>query len=468
MIRKVEKLKTEVAVVDVSEVKKDLTIEVSAEEVKGEFEKTYAAYAQYARVPGFRQGKVPRNLVKQRFGKDVKEEVLSRLLPYALEHAIKDHKFHVVGEPKIEELSFEEGAPLRFKAVLEIVPSFELQEYKGLKVTKKVRQVTDADIEQAINRWRENSAEFVTVEDRPSQPGDFVSINLLGKYVEPAEDEDLKAEDLQIELCAEGVQPEFNEHLVGVKEGDVREFRVVYPAEFSSPGLAGKTLDFTATVVAVRQKELPELDDEFAKQFGEEYQNLEHLRAKVQEDLQNAAEGDADFRLRDDLMETLLSAYEFQVPEVLIEQQAQDRLRNFIYRLANSGLPPEATKTINWEEKLGEARLMAVRDVRAALIVGRISEKEKIRVTETEIDLEIAHMAPGMGLLPMQLKARLTKEDGLPSIENRLRYNKALDIIVQNAEVTVEEVTAEQLEQEAKAKQEAAAPAAENPPAESA
>lgn len=459
-------MKTEVAVVDVSEVKKDLTIEVDAVEVRSEFEKTYAAYALHARIPGFRQGKVPLNLVKQRFGKDVKEEVLSRLLPHALDHAIKDHKFHVVGEPKIEDLSFEEGESLRFKVSLEVIPNFELQDYKGFKAIKRVRQVTDADVEQILNRWRENSAEFVTVEDRASQTGDFVSVNLTGKYVETSEEEDLKAEDLQIELGAEGVQQEFNENLTGVKESDVREFRVVYPADFSSPGLAGKTLDFTATVVAVRQKELPEADDDFAKQFGEGYENIQQLRDRIREDLAKSANNEADLRLRDELTEKLLTAYEFQVPDVLVEQQAQDRLRNFIYRLANSGLPPEATKNINWDERLGEARLMAVRDVRAALVVGRISEKEKIRVTSTEIDTEIAQMAPGLGLLPAQLKARLTKEDELPSIENRLRYNKAVDVIVTHADVTVEEVTAEQLEQEAKAKLEAAAPAAEISPAE--
>lgn len=459
-------MKPQVAIVDVSDVKKDITIELNAEEVNSEFEKTYAAYSQYARVPGFRQGKVPKNLVKQRFAKDVKEEVLSRLLPHALEHAIKDNKFHVVGEPRIEDLLFEEGQPLRFKAVVEIIPNFELQDYKGLKASKRVRQVQEEDIDQVIERWRGNSAEFVTIEDRPAQLGDFVSINLVGKYVEAPETEDLKAEDLQIELGAEGVQQEFNDNLLGVKEGDVREFRVVYPENFTSPGLAGKTLDFTATIVAVRQKELPELDDEFAKQFGEELETLQQLRDKVREDLKQSADRDADFRLRDELMEQLLAAYEFSVPEILVEQQAQDRLRNFVYRLANSGLPPEASKNINWEERLSEARVMAARDVRAALVVGRISDKEKIRVSEAEIDAEITQMAPGMGLLPNQLKARLTKEDQLPSIENRLRYNKALDVIVAHAEVTTEEVTAEELEQEAKAKQEAAVPAGSETPAE--
>lgn len=464
-------MKAQVALVDVSEVKKDLTIEVDAAEVKAEFEKTYESYARHARVPGFRQGKIPRQMVKQRFAKDIKEEVLSRLLPHALGHALEDHKLNVVGEPQIADLTFEEDAPLSFKVSVEVIPNFELQDYKSLKATKRVRQVTEADIDKVIERWRENSAEFVPVEDRPSQTGDFVSVNLIGKYLvaegEPPE-EDLKAEDVQIELGAEGVQPEFNENLANAKAGVIREFRVVYPEDFTSKGLAGKTVDFTASIVAVRQKELPALNDEFAQQFGQEFESLQQLRERVREDLSKSAENEAATRLRDELVEKVLDTYSFQVPDALVEQQAQDRLRNFAYQLAQSGLPKEVAQTINWEERFEEARLMAARDVRAALVIGRIGTAEKIRVTNDELDAEIARMAPGMGLLPQQLKARLTKEEELPSIENRLRYGKAVDVIVDHAEITVEEVTAEQLATEAQAKQAAAAPAIENQPAEQA
>jgi trigger factor len=444
-------LKTQVAVVDVSPVKKDLTIEVAVEEVKAEFEKTYQAYAQYVRVPGFRPGKVPRDILKQRFANDVKDEVLKRLLPHALEHAITDHNLRVIGEPQIADVSFAEGTPLRFRASLEVLPDVELKEYKGLQVTKRVRQVTDEDVENVLNHWRERSAEFVSVEDRPAQASDFVSVNLLGKYVDPQgpqEEEGLQADDVQIELGAEGVQAAFNEHLTGVQAGEVREFRVAYPEDFTSQGLAGKTLDFTATVVAVRQKEVPEADDEFAKQFGEEYNSIQQLREQIRKDLEQSAENEADARLRDAVLDKLLEAYEFQVPDVLIEQQAKDRLRSFIYRLASSGLPPEVTKTINWEERLGEERIMAVKDVRAALIVGQIGEVEKIRVTNAEIDVEIARMAAGSGMTAEALKARLTKEDELPSIQNRLHYDKVLGFVVNNADVTVETVTAEQLEAE--------------------
>ncbi len=351
--------------------------------------------------------------------------------------------------------SFEEGTPLRFKVSLEVLPDFELKEYKELKATKRVRQVTDEEVEDVINHWREQSAEFVPVEDRPAQTGDFVSVNLVGKYVDPQgpqEEEGMKADDVQIELGAEGVQQAFNEHLTGAKEGDVREFRVAYPEDFTSKGLAGKTLDFTVTVAAVQQKEAPAADDEFAKKLGEEYQSIQQLREQLRKDLEQSAENEAQSRLRDELLDKLLEAYEFQVPDVLIEQQAADRVRALVYRLASSGMPPEVAKTINWEERMGEARLMAVKDVRAALVIGRIGEAEKIRVNNAEVDTEIARIAAGSGMTTEALKARLTKEDELPSIQNRLHYDKVLDFVVNSADITVETVTAAQLEAEQREK----------------
>src|SRR5262249_24989353 len=150
-------------------------------------------YMRYAKVPGFRPGRVPRGVIKQRFAKEVKDEVIGKLLPHALEHAITDHKLHVVGNPHIDDISVNEGEPMRFKATVEVLPEFELKEYKGLKLAKRVARVTDEDVENALERFRESAAEFVPVEDRPSQDGDFVSVNLVGKYVEPQEEEDLKA-----------------------------------------------------------------------------------------------------------------------------------------------------------------------------------------------------------------------------------------------------------------------------------
>jgi trigger factor len=459
-------LKLEVVVTDVSQCKKDLAVEVAAEEVKAQFDKAYDAYARYVKVPGFRPGRVPRGVIKQRFSKEVKDEVIGELLPHALQHAVVDHKLRVIGEPRLNDVSVSEGEPLKFNVSIEVLPEFELQEYKGLKATKRVPRVTEEDVERVIERWRENAVEFVPVEDRPSQDGDFVSVNLVGKYFQAEgqaegeapqahEQEDLKADGVEIELGGEGVQQEFNENLRGVKPDDVREFRVAYPEDFNSKGLAGKTLDFTATVAAVRQKELPELDDDFAQDFGE-YETLQEMRDKVRENLAKNAEEQAESKLRDNLLEQILSGYDFEVPSILVEQQAQDRVREFAYMLMRSGMPPQSVKDMNWEEQMNSARVQAVRDVRSAMVVSQIGEAEGVEVSPDEIDAEIERMAESTGETAEQLKARLTREEAVSSIENRLRYQKSLDAVVRNAEITIEEITEEQ-RQEAQAQEEAQA-----------
>jgi len=440
-------LKQEVVITDVSQCQKDISIEVSAEEVKKEFEKTYDTYMRYVKVPGFRPGRVPRDVVKQRFSKEIKDEVIGQLLPHALQHAVADYKLRVVGEPHINEISITQGEPFKFKVSVEVLPEIELKEYKGVKVTKRITQVADEDVEKTINSWRENAAEFVPIEDRPSKDGDFVSVNLVGKFLDPQaehEKEDLSAEGVEIELGAQATQPEFTENLRDVKPDDLREFQVAYPEDFSSKGLAGKTVDFTATVLSVREKELPELSDEFAKRAGD-YGTVQEMRDKVREGLAKNAEAEADNRLREDLLTQLLETHPFDVPTVLVNEGIENRMREFSRMLARMGMPAEVARNINWQERINEAKADATRDVRAALLVAKIADAEGVSVTADEVDAEIEVMAQSMGQTAEQVKARLTREDAISSIESRLRYRKALDVIVSSAEVTIADIPSDSL-----------------------
>lgn len=440
-------MKLEVAVTDLSQCRKEISVEVPTEEVAPEFEKAYTAYSRYAKVPGFRPGRVPRGVLKQRFTKEVKDEVVSQLLPHALQHAITDKQLRVVGEPAILELSVAEGEPFRFKVGVEVLPDFELKSYKGLKATKRVVAVTDEQVEEVVNQYRQSNAEFVSIEDRPSQLGDTVSINITGKYLEPtnpAEEEELKTDDLQIELGGEGVQPEFTEALTGVKAGDVREFRVVYPEDFSSPGLAGKTLDFTANVVAVREKEIPEADDDFAQGLGQDFESIAQMRERIREGLTQAAEGRAENRLRNDLVEEMLKEYDFEVPPTLIQQQAMDNTRAFLNQMMQYGLSPHAARDWDWKSHMEREKARAEHDLRAALIIGKVGQAENVNVEAAEIDAEIAEMAAQMGQDPEELKATLTKDEAISTIADRLQHRKALDLIVNNSEITVEQITAQQ------------------------
>ena len=433
-------MKLEVAVADISQSKKDLTIEVAADEVAAEFEKAYQTFARHAKVPGFRPGHVPRGVVKQRFGKEIKDEVVGRLLPHALQHAIEDHKLQVVGQPHVDDISLTEGQPLTFKASIEVMPQFELQPYQGLKATKQVTKVTDEDVAGVIEKWRESAAEFVPVEDRPSAQGDFVSFDLVGKHLEPADAPEIKLENTQVELGSPNVQPEFDEHLRGVRAGDAREFRVVYPENHEGRDFAGKTVDFSVKVLAIRCKELPELDDDFVKGLGE-YETLEQAREKVREKLVKEAEHRAGLRLRDQLLTEILKSYDFEIPASLVEEEAVNRVREVAYLMLRSGVDPSMIKNLDWEERLPRARVEAVRDIRAALVVGRIATAEGVKIAQEELDAELERIAASSGEPLAQLKARLTKEESLSSIENRLIYQKALDLVAKSAEITVEELT---------------------------
>ncbi|MDX2033260.1 MAG: trigger factor [Blastocatellia bacterium] len=437
----------EVAIADVSQCAKDLTIEVAADEVKAEFEKVYDLYSRNVKVPGFRPGRVPRSVIKQRFNKEIKDEVAGEIVPHALSHALQDHKLRAIAEPSLLDLSVVEGEPLKFTARIEILAEFDLGAYKGLKATRRTVKVAEEEVEQTIARLQESHSEVVPVEGRPSEPGDIVSINIVGKYVDPAEDEDLKTDGLDVELGAEGVQQEFTDNLTGVSAGDVRTFRVVYPADFTSEGLAGKTLDFTADVIAVRKKELPELDDEFARQLGYG-ETMDEMRAQIRDDLQNEARNRADAALRNALVTQLLDLHAFDVPESLVTEQTYKMANDFANSLARMGLPRNAIKNWDWDSHLKESRGRAVNDLRASLIISKIGSTENLTVTDEELESELVKIAVQANVSIDEVKASLTKEDALSSIQNRLLYEKTVAFIIDSSEITDEEITAEQAQAE--------------------
>lgn len=430
----------EVAVADAEQSKKDITIEVPAEKVKEEFDKTYSAYAKYAKVPGFRPGHVPLTVVKQRFRKDARDDVIKEMIPHALEHAIVDNKLRPVGSPEISDITVEEGQPLRFKAIIEVLPEFDLKDYKGLKLTRRVAPVEDEAIDAVLEDWRQRSAQLIPVEDRASEKGDVLSVNLTGRYVEEPDAEEIKSDDVSFELGGEGVPPEFTEYLTGTKAGDERKFRVAYPEDFSENSLAGKTIDFNASVVAVRLRELPELNDEFAKEHDQE--SLALLREFIRKNLETRAKSLSDRELRHSLLTKLNEEYDFPIPTSLVTSEAENRMRSFAYQMLRSGVQPEALRDMNWDNMREQAHKTAAENVRSSLVIERIADEEKIEVSQDEIDAEITRIAEENGETEASIRAQLTKDERLSSIETRLRHEKAIESIIDKAEITTEEITA--------------------------
>ena len=434
-------MKTEV--VDVSPTRKELKIEIDAADVRAEMDRVTGRYATAVNVPGFRKGHAPNSVVKQRFKNEIRGEVVQNLVPQAINEAINESDLNVIGEPDIH-LSNDEALEklgeqaLSIHAHVEVLPEVALGEYKGLEVARRTRPVTDETVKGMIENLREQSASLQPVEDRAAEAGDTVTVNFTGKYIEPPSDEDIKADDVEVVLGAEGVLEDFTEQLTGTKPDDVKTFRVSYPADFSSPGLAGKVIDYTATVTAVSRKELPEMDDEWAKTFGEEIDSLATLRDKMRENLQERARVESEHRLRDEVMGKLLAAHDFEVPESLVKSQARRLLESTVRDMMGRGVDPR-TQELDWENLQGMLESQATEDLRGSILLERIADAEEIEPTDEEINGEIEVIAQGARQTVEQVRAALTKQGGERSIADRLRHRRALDLLMENARVSDEE-----------------------------
>jgi trigger factor len=430
-------------IVDVSETRKEIKIEIEAEDVRAEFDRVSEEYARAATVPGFRKGHAPTAVVRTRFKKDIQGDVLKRLVPEAVERAITESGLDVLGQPDVhldnEGLEKFGQETITLHAHVEVMPDVKLGEYRGLEAARRVRPVTDDAIERVIENLREASASLQPVEDRASEEGDTVTVDVQGHYIEPPEEEDINAEDIDVLLGGEGVLPDFNEQLTGVRADEVKTFTVVYPEDFNAKGLAGKTIEYTATVSAVRRKETPDIDDEWVKSLGEEeVGTVEQLRARVRENLTKSSEHESEHHLREEILSRLVEQHRFEVPETIVSYQANQILQSMLRDMMQRGMDPRS-EDINWEAMRDVVRERAGDDVRSSMLLERIAEAEKIEVTDEEVEAEIQSMADGSRQSVEQVRAALTKQGGERSIADRLRNRKALDFIVQNANVRDEE-----------------------------
>jgi trigger factor len=441
-------MKTEL--VDVSPTRKEIKIEVEPEVVRAAFDRISDRYAKQARVPGFRPGHAPRAVVRTRFKSEIRGDVLRELIPDAVNNAIEKHELAAIGEPDVhldtnEALERIGEDAISFHVGVEVLPNVELGNYKGIEAIRRIRPVTGEDIERMLDGLRESSAALQPVEDRSSQLGDTLTVSFRGKFIDHPEEEDINVEDVDVTLGGPSVQQEFTDNLTGVRVDDEKTFLVDYPADFSSKGLAGKKVEYRATISAVRVKELPELDDEWARSLGEEFDSMETLRTKVREDLEQRAVAEADSRLRADLMHKLLETHQFEVPESLVNHQTQYRLESVVRDMIGRGIDPRSQE-LNWEGAREELKGQAEEDVRGSMLLERIADAEHINVSEEEIEAEIEAIAKSTRQSKEKVRGVLTKDGGERSIANRLRNRKALDLLRENARVSDEEWRDEQQE----------------------
>jgi len=410
-----------------SNTKREIQVEVPAEEVTRETETLIQKYQKLARLPGFRRGHVPASVIRQRFREDIKSEVVDALVPRYFRRETDKQGLIPVSQPRVTDLHIHEGEPLRFKASFEVLPQIKVEGYKELRADKPAIVVTDDEVEQALKSLQERHATFTAVEGSPLADGDFAQVSLDGKPKD-GEGKPVHMDDILVEIAGKNTMPEFTDNLRGASAGDERTFDVVYPQDFSDQRLAGKTLTYTVKVHAIKQKNLPELNEQFAKELGD-YKDLAEVRQKIREGMEADRKREAERQAKDKLVAELIKRNEFEVPEALVERQVDIRLERGLRALAAQGMKPEAMKKMDLNRVRADQRESAVQEVKASLLLEKIAEEENIQVSDGEIDREVEALAKQSKQTPEAIRARLTRDGALDRIRNRIRSDKTLDFL---------------------------------------
>ena len=408
---------------------RELAVEVPADVVQKETDALVQQFSKHARLPGFRRGKVPPSVIRARFAEDIRSEVVEKLVPKFFRERVEKEGLTVVSQPKVTDLKIEEGQPLRFKATFEVLPPIEVSGYKEVRAEKPEIAVTDDEVEAYLKQLQEQQATFSAVEGRPLQDGDFAQVSLDSRPKEETADmKPSKLDDILVHIGGENTVKEFTENLRGATAGDDRTFDVTYADDYQDERLRGKTLSYSVHIKGIKQKSLPELNDEFAKEVGE-FKDLGELKAKIREQMEHEKKHHAEHEAKDKLMDELVRRNEFPVPEALVERQIDLRLERGLRALAAQGMRAEDMKKLDFARLRAGQKEAATKEVKASLILDRIAEAEKIEVSEDELEKEVQALATQSKQPADAVRARLTKEGTLDRIRDRIRSEKTLDFL---------------------------------------
>jgi len=415
------------------DIKREISVEIPAADVARETESQILRYQKSARLPGFRAGHVPASIIKQRFGEGLKSDVAEALIPKYFQREAEKQGLIPVSQPRVTDLHMHDGEPLRFKASFEILPEIQVEGYKELRADKPEITVADEEIEQALNNVREQHATYATIENRPLAEGDFAQASMDGKPKDGKDVADAKAnpvhmDDVLIEIGGKNTVPEFTQNLTGASAGDERAFYVSYPEDIPDKRLAGKTFVYKVKINGIKQKSLPELNDDFAKELGE-FSSLDQVRKQIRENMQAERQHDAEREAKDKLVAELVKRNEFEVPESLVDRQIDLRLERGLRALAAQGMKMEDLKKMDLPRLRAGQRDQAVNDVKSSLLLERIADLEKIEVSDEEVNREIESLAQQSKQTSEAVRVRLTQDGGLDRIRNRIRSEKTLNFL---------------------------------------
>jgi trigger factor len=404
-------------------------VEIPPEEVSRETETLIQRYQKLARIPGFRRGHVPASVIRQRFSQEIQNDVVDALVPKYFRKETERLGLIPISQPRVTDLHAHEGKPLHFKASFEIMPEIKVEGYKELRAEHPEISVTDEEVEESLKGLQEQKATFSPVEGRAVADGDYAQASLDGT---PKDQEagvkPVHMDDVMVEIGGKNTMPEFTENLLGANAGEERTFDVHYPEDFSDERLRGKTLSYKVKINSIKQKSLPELNDDFAKELGE-FSTLDDVRKRIREGMESERRQTAEREAKDKLLAELIRRNDFEIPEALVEHQIDVRLERGLRALAAQGLSSEQMKKMDLPRLRAGQREQAVQEVKASLLLEKIAEEEKIEVPDEEIDREIESLAKQTNQTADAIRARLTRDGALDRIRNRIRNEKALDFL---------------------------------------
>jgi trigger factor len=409
--------------------RRELDLEIPAETVQKAVERVAKEFARVARVPGFRPGKAPITLIRRKFADDIKSEVLQSLVPEQIERAVTESKLVPVTQPQVDKVDFTETGPVKFRATFEVLPEFELGQYKDLEVEVEDHKIEDADVEKGMEELRDRASTFVPVEGRPIADGDYAQLKLNG--IPAGGGEPLEADSVLCHVGGEETMEPFNQNLRGANIGDHKQFDVTYPSDYPDAKLQGKTYTYSVEVLGIKEKKRPELTDEFAKDVSDA-QTLEELRKKMRDNLEAARTHRQNEQTREKLLAQIVKSHEFPVPEALVEHQMDSRLERTVRSLASQGVDPRAVN-VDWVALRSRQKDRSIEDVKAELLLDRIATAEKIEVADEEVEKEIAAIAERSGESATAVRANLTRQGALDRMKSKIRSEKTLDWLCSNS-----------------------------------
>jgi trigger factor len=427
-----------------STTKREIQVEIPLADVNRQTDSLIQKYQKVARIPGFRRGHVPASIIRQRFSEEIKTDMVEALIPRYFRQEAERLGIHPVSQPRVTDLHLHDGEPLRFKAAFEVLPEIKLEGYKELRADKPEIAVSEEDVEKALADLRERHASFNPVEGRALADGDFAQVSLDGNPKPGESESEIKAEtkagtehgegqpvhmdEVLVEIAGQNTMPEFTQHLRGANPGDERTFDVNYPEDTQDKRLAGKTFSYAVKVQSIKQKSLPELNDEFAKQLGE-FQSVDDVRKAIREQIESERKHQAQHEAKEKLVGELIQRNDFEVPDSLIEQQIDIRLERGLRALAAQGLTAEQMKKMDLTRLRVGQREQAIHDVKAALLLERVAEEENVQVSDEELNQELESLAKQSKQTSEAVRARLTPDGGLDRIRTRIRNEKTLEFL---------------------------------------